>query len=285
MKYAFIERNRCEFSISAMCRVLEVHRSGFYAWLRKPESNRAIADRVLMTKIQRSFEQSNKAYGSPRIHQDLRNQGVFCGRKRIARLMRSHGLIAFVGYKKRRYKAGKPAVVAPNLINRNFTADAPNRVWTTDITYVRCRSGWLYLVTILDLFSRKIVGWSVGRRMTTDLAIHALRQAVWRRRPMPGLLVHSDQGSQYGSHNWVGFLKTHGMKQSMSRRGNCYDNAVKESFFGSLKTEHIRSKIYESVEEARSDIFSYIEMFYNPKRLHSYLGYLSPDKFERISTS
>jgi putative transposase len=186
--------------------------------------------------------------------------------------MRPKGLKAIVGYKKRRFKTGKPASTAPNLVARNFKVDAANKVWVTDITYLRCQSGWLYLCAVMDLYSRKIVGWSLQTRMTTDLALDALNQTIWKRNPEAGLILHSDQGSQFGSYDWVNFLKTHGIQPSMSRRGNCYDNAAKESFFRSLKTECVKGRVYTSIEEAHFELFEYIELFYNAIRLNPELS-------------
>lgn len=268
-----------------MCRVLGVHRSGYYAWLKAPESARALEDRRIFKEIERSYHATNGIYGSPRIHRDLRAIGICCGRKRVARLMREHGLVAIRGYKKQRYRTSQPAEAAPILVAREFTVQVPNRVWVTDITYLRAVGGWLYLAAVMDLYSRKIVGWAVSQRMTTDLVLDSLQQAISRRKPEPGLVVHSDQGSQYGSYDWGIFLADHGAKPSMSGRGNCWDNAVKESFFSSLKREHIRNRRYVSLTEARQDLFSYIEMFYNPVRRHSFLDYISPIEFEKRHAS
>ena len=285
MRYAFIRDHRGEFRITSMCRVLRVHRSGFYAWLKQPISKRAVQDRKLLEHIQESYDASNGVYGSPRIHRDLRAMDFHIGRKRVARLMRANGLKAVRGYQKRHFRSGRPAIVAPNRLEQNFKIDGPDKVWVTDITYLRCRSGWSYLAAVMDLYSRKIVGWQVGERMNTDLVLRALHKALKRRKPAEGLTVHSDQGSQYSSYDWMNFLRAYGLNQSMSRRGNCYDNAAKESFFSSLKMERIQRKIYRSLDELRLDVFDYIEMFYNPKRRHSYLGDISPDEFERNQPS
>jgi putative transposase len=237
-----------------MCRVLGVHRSGFYAWLKKPMSNRALRDRKLLVCIQQSYDESSGVYGSPRIHRDLHALGIHVGRKRVARLMRANGLRAVRGYKKRRFKSGAPAVVASNHLGQDFRVDCPNKIWVTDITYLRCNSGWAYLAAIMDLYSRKIVGWQVGVKQNTNLVIDALRLAINRRTPEAGLTVHSDQGSQYSSYDWLKFLKSYGLKQSMSRRGNCYDNAAKESFFSSLKMERVQKRIYQSLDELRPEL-------------------------------
>ncbi len=213
---------------------------------------------------------------------DLRDLGERCGKHRVARLMRLAGWKSQTGFARRPgFRSGKPAVVAPNHLKRAFDVAEPNTAWVTDITYIRTHEGWLYLSVVLDLFSRQIVGWSMGERMTRDLAIGALLMAVWRRKPVQEVLVHSDQGSQFSSHDWQDFLKAHRLKPSMSRRGNCHDNAVVESFFQLLKRERIRRQIYLTRDDARADVFDYIELFYNPKRRHSHNDQLSPVEFEQ----
>ncbi len=263
-----------------MCNVFGVHRSGFYAWLKSPSSEREKEDQVLLKAIRSSYDASYGVYGSPRIHRDLRANGIRCGRKRVARLMTANQMVALRGYKKRKFRGGKPSITAPNIVARQFTVEEPNKVWVTDITYLRSHNGWIYLAAVMDLCSRKVVGWSIERTMHTDLVLDALQKAIWRRRPAPGLVIHSDQGGQFGSYDWANFLNEHGLKPSMSRRGNCHDNAVKESFFSSLKMERIRRKSYPSIEDARTDVFEYIEMFYNPVRRHSHLDFISPNQFE-----
>jgi len=280
VKYAFIKDHRTVFRVRSMCRVLHVHHSGFYAWLRRPESRRTQQDKELLTTIRFSYEDSGKVYGSRRVHRDLRDWGSRCGEKRVARIMRENGIVAQRGYKKHRYQAGKPATTAPNLLQQNFDVATPNLVWVTDITYIRTYEGWLYLAAVMDLFSRKIVGWAMGPNLKAELVLDALIMAVWRRKPEKGLIIHSDQGSQFGSYDWTSFLKDHGIEASMSRRGNCYDNAAKESFFASLKMERVRGKVYPSRRIAKADVFEYMEMFYNPKRRHSYLDYVSPADYE-----
>lgn len=257
-----------------------VHPSGYYAWKREPQSRRQKEDARLSGLIKQSWLESGGVYGYRKITHDLRDLGERCGKHRVYRLMRRDGLRAQVGYRRRVGRYGKPAVVAPNHLEQCFDVDAPNRVWVTDITYVRTHEGWLYLAVVLDLFSRQVVGWSMSSRIDGELALNALLMAVWRRRPSEAVMVHSDQGCQYSSHDWQGFLKAHNLQQSMSRRGNCHDNAVAESFFQLLKRERIRRRIYADREEARRDIFNYIEMFYNPKRRHGYAGDVSPVKFE-----
>jgi len=281
VRYAFIKSRQAEFGVAPMCRVLKVRRSGFYAWLRTPESNRSRRDRELLSDIRFSYEQSGKTYGSRRIHRDLREWGIRVGEKRVARVMQRNGIVAERGYKKHRYRVGTASTIAPNLLQRQFDVATPDRVWVTDITYIRTYEGWLYLAAVMDLFSRKIVGWAMGPNMQVDLVLDALLMAVWRRKPKDGLIIHSDQGSQFGSYDWTSFLKAHGIRASMSRRGNCWDNAVKESFFSSLKMERVRRRPYVSRLAAKADLFDYIEMFYNTRRRHSYLDQVSPMEYER----
>lgn len=266
-----------------LCRVLRVHRSGYYAWLKQPRSARAMEDARLLPLIEQSYQASGSAYGSPRIWRDLRESGERCGVHRVARIMRAHRIKAVHSYKQPRYVAGKPAIVAPNRLERAFCVEAPDRVWVTDITYIRTWQSWLYLAVVMDLHSRKIVGWSMQPTLARDLVIGAVLMAVWRRRPTAQVLIHSDQGSQYGSDDWLRFCRAHDLKPSMSRRGNCWDNAVAESFFSSLKKERVRRRVYRDHEEARADLFDYIEMFYNQRRRHSHVGGVSPEAFERLS--
>jgi putative transposase len=267
-----------------MCRVLRVHRSGYYAWLRRPVSSRAEEDRRLLALIRASHESSGWAYGSPRVFLDLREAGERCGLNRVGRLMKKHRIKAVRSYRRPRYIAGVPSVVAPDRVEREFTVGEPDRVWVTDITYIRTWEGWLYLAAVVDLFSRKVAGWSMQATLVRDLVLDAILMAVWRRKPEAGLVIHSDQGSQYGSDDWHRFCRAHGLTPSMSRRGNCWDNAVAESFFSSLKKERVRRKIYQTKEEAKADLFDYIEMFYNSKRRHSHIGGVSPEVFERASS-
>ena len=268
-----------------MCRVLKVHRSGFYAWLKKPLSNRAVEDQRLLKLIMKSYNTSNGVYGSPRIFLDLRDEGETCGLNRIARLMQANKIVALQPIRKPRYKCNFPSNKAANHLQREFAVKSPDQVWVTDITYIRTWQGWLYLATVIDLYSRKVVGWSMQPNMASKLIIDALSMAAIRRKPKNEVLVHSDQGSQYGSNAWHKACEALGFKPSMSRRGNCWDNAVAESFFGSLKKERVRKKIYQTMDEARNDLFDYIEMFYNPRRRHSYLGGVSPEAFERALKS
>jgi putative transposase len=267
-----------------MCRVLRVHRSGYYAWLRRPVSSQAKENRRLLALIRASHEASGGAYGSPRVFLDLREEGERCGLNRVARLMKKHRIKAVRSYRRPRYVVGVPSVVAPDRVEREFTVGEPDRIWVTDITYIRTWEGWLYLAAVLDLFSRMVVGWSMQSTLVRDLVLDAILMAVWRRKPEAGLVIHSDQGSQYGSDDWHRFCRAHGLRPSMSRRGNCWDNAVAESFFSSLKKERVRRKIYQTKEEAKADLFDYIEMFYNPRRRHSHIGGVSPEAFERASS-
>lgn len=281
MKYVFIRAHREEFGIRAMCRVLRVHFSGFYAWLKEPLSRRAQDDARQTELIRQAWSESGKVYGYRKLTDDLRDQGEQVSENRVARLAGLAGILAQVGYKRRpgRY-GGKPAVVASNTLDRQFEVDAPDKVWVTDLTYIKTHEGWLYLAVVIDLFSRRVVGWSVQPRMTTELALQALLAAVWRRKPKTRVMIHSDQGSQFTSREWQLFLGQHNLDASMSRRGNCHDNAVAESFFQLLKRERIRRRTYATREAARQDVFEYIEMFYNSKRKHTNNGMLSPVDFE-----
>lgn len=269
------------FSVRSMCRVLMVHVSGFYAWLKEPLSLRAREDLRQTGLIRQAWTDCGKIYGYRKLHDDLRDQGETCSENRVARLAGLAGIAAQIGYKRRpgRY-GGKPAVVVENVLDRQFEVDAPDTVWVTDITYIKTLEGWLYLAVVIDLFSRRVVGWSMQSRMTTDLALQALLMAVWRRKPKHRVMIHSDQGSQFTSREWQSFLRQHNLDASMSRRGNCHDNAVAESFFQLLKRERIRRRAYPTREAARQDVFHYIEMFYNPKRKHTNNGLLSPVDFE-----
>ncbi|MDM4389391.1 IS3 family transposase [Klebsiella oxytoca] len=280
LRYAFIRDNTCCWPVRLLCRVLDVHPSGFYAWLQQPHSQRHQADLRLTGQIKQFWLESGCVYGYRKIHLDLRDSGQQCGVNRVWRLMKRVGIKAHVGYRSPRARKGEASIVSPNRLQRQFNPDAPDERWVTDITYIRTHEGWLYLAVVVDLFSRKIIGWSMQSRMTKDIVLNALLMAVWRRNPQKQVLVHSDQGSQYTSHEWQSFLKSHGLEGSMSRRGNCHDNAVAESFFQLLKRERIKKKIYGTREEARSDIFDYIEMFYNSKRRHGSSDHMSPTEYE-----
>ncbi|WP_096917508.1 IS3 family transposase [Escherichia coli] len=280
LRYAFIRDNSCCWPVRLLCRVLDVHPSGFYAWLQQPHSQRHQAGLRLTGQIKQFWLESGCVYGYRKIHLDLRDSGQQCGVNRVWRLMKRVGIKAQVGYRSPRALKGEASIVSPNRLQRQFNPDAPDERWVTDITYIRTHEGWLYLAVVVDLFSRKIIGWSMQSRMTKDIVLNALLMAVWRRNPEKQVLVHSDQGSQYTSHEWQSFLKSHGLEGSMSRRGNCHDNAVAESFFQLLKRERIKKKIYGTREEARSDIFDYIEMFYNSKRRHGSSEQMSPTEYE-----
>lgn len=282
MKYTFIEQHRTEFNVLSMCRALKVQRSGYYAWKAQPLSHRAQEDAVLLAEIQQSYADSQGIYGSPRIHRDLREAGYRCGVKRVARLMSAAKLCSVRGYRRPRYRAGKPALVSPNRLEQQFQVYQADVSWVTDITQIRTYEGWLYVAVVIDLFSRVIVGWSMKPTMRTELVLDAMLMAKWRRQPKQPVVIHSDQGSQFGSDDFSRWCKENGFVTSMSRRGNCYDNAVAESFFSSLKKERVKRRIYATREEARQDIFDYIEVFYNRKRRHSYLDQISPVAFEAL---
>ncbi|WP_225785942.1 IS3 family transposase [Pseudomonas sp. Marseille-P9655] len=282
LKYAFIKKHSTDYPVRRLCQTLKVHPSGYYAWLAEPQSARAKEDQRLLGLIKHAWLESGGVYGYRKIHDDLRELGEECGRNRVGRLMQAEGLRSQTGYRRRPgFYGGKPTGASPNHLARQFKVSEPNKVWVTDITYIRTYEGWLYLAVVLDLFSRQVIGWSMKPRMCSDLAIDAMLMAVWRRKPQQQVMIHSDQGSQFSSSDWQSFLKANNVISSMSRRGNCHDNAVAESFFQLLKRERIRRKIYTTREEARSDIFDYIEMFYNPKRRHSSAMQLSPIEYEK----
>ena len=250
--------------------------------MKQPTSPRQQEDERLTGLVKQSWLESGAVYGYRKIHRDLRDAGEACGKHRVAKLMKREGLRSQTGYQRRKgHYGGKSPQTAPNTLARQFKVPAPNISWVTDITYIRTQEGWLYLAVVLDLFSRQIVGWAMKSRMTADLAVDALLMAVWRRKPKQPVLVHSDQGCQFTGGEWQDFLKTHNLSCSMSRRGNCHDNAVAESFFQLLKRERIKRRIYATRDEARSDVFDYIEMFYNPIRRHGSNDGLSPVEFER----
>jgi putative transposase len=279
VKYRFINDHRHEHTVRVMCRVLRASRSGFYEWLCRPLSDRAIEDQRLLVLIQASYTASGGVYGYRRVHLDLREVGERCGKNRVARIMHVNRIRAIHGYKIPRGPYGRPSIITPNKLKREFTVEHPDRAWVTDITYIRTWQGWLYLAVVMDLFARKVVGWSMKPTLARELVLDAILMAVWRRRPKQSVLIHSDQGTQYGSDDWQRFCRDHNLEPSMSRRGNCWDNAVVESFFSSLKKE----RIYKTRELARADVFDYIEVFYNRQRRHSHLGGVSPEAFEQAS--
>jgi putative transposase len=282
MTHQFIEQHKQEFPIVSMCRVLGISESGFYARRKRPRSLCEREDALLTTQMRQVFISHRERYGSPRIHAELQAQGQSCSRKRIARLMREGGMSA---KRKRcrvvttRSEAGNP--VAPNLFQRDFTATEPNKKWVTDVTYIPTTQGWLSLAVVLDVYSRLVVGWSMSAHCVEELVQRALHMALARRRPNHGLIHHSDRGSQYTSQAYRRLLEQAEIIASMSRRGNCYDNAVMESFFGSLKEECVHPTVYTSHEEARRSLFEYLEVYYNRIRRHSTLGYVSPLIYEQ----
>jgi len=281
VKYAWIETQRRDYPLPALCTTLAVSISGYRAWRSGGSPNRQrLTDAQLLALMQAIHAELKGAYGSPRMLRELRGRGFPAGKERVERLMREHGIRA---RHKRRYKATTDSKhtlpVAPNVLDRNFMPTAPNQVWTADLTYIWTTAGWLYLAIVLDLFNREIVGWSIKPRMTADLVVDALTMAWFRRRPAPGLIFHSDRGSQYASGTFQDKLDEFGMLCSMSRKGNCWDNAPTESFFNSLKNERVHGTRYATHDEARADLFDYIEVFYNRSRRHSTLGYVSPTQY------
>ncbi|MFG6486230.1 IS3 family transposase [Roseateles sp. BYS78W] len=282
VRYAFIKAHESHYSVRRMCKVMQVHPSGYYAWKAEPQSSRAQDDQRLTGLLKQAWLESGGVYGYRKLTLDMRDLGEHCGKHRVARLLRLEGLRSQTGYRRRPgVRGGKPAVVAPNHLQRQFTAAQPNQSWVSDITYIRTHEGWLYLAVVVDLFSRQVVGWSMGSRIDTSLVLDALLMALWRRQPKQAVTVHSDQGCQFTGHEWQAFLRDHNLVSSMSRRGNCHDNAVAESFFQLLKRERIRRQVYATRNDARADVFNYIEMFYNPKRRHGTAGDTSPVEFER----
>jgi putative transposase len=265
-----------------LCRTLQVHRSGFYAWLDCPKSRREQEDDELSIAIKTHWLESGCVYGYRNITKDLKGEGKSCGKNRVLRVMRHEGLKALIGYKRRPvFYSGSERNTEPNTLNREFIVPEPDQVWVTDFTYIRTKEGWLYVTVVVDLFSRLIVGWSMRSRATAESVIDALLMAIWRRRPTKRVLVHSGQGAQYTSKDWQTFLKDNNLEASMSRRGNCHDNAVAESFFSLLKKERVSNRTYKTRSDVRSEIFDYIECFYNPKRHHGSNNGLSPLQYER----
>ncbi len=285
MKFQWIEDHRAGWPVDVLCQVLCVSRSGYYAWRGRPESDRSKRQHELVEEIRAIHQEPNMdCYGSPRMHKELVARGRAVCENTVAGLMKDHELKASTQQKFRHTTDSNHAFpVAENLLNQDFEQDQPNQVWVSDMTYVWTREGWLYLVCVLDLYSRKVVGWSMSHRMTKDLVLSALEMALLGRRPGADLMHHSDRGSQYASHAFQDLLREENITCSMSRKGNCYDNAVMESFFASLKKELVHQKDYHTRAEARQSIFEYIEVFYNQVRLHSSLGYVSPAAYERNS--
>lgn len=284
MRYAFIRRNRSTHSVVILCDVLGVSSSGYYDWLDRPISKTAKKNRQLTTKIRCFHKASNDVYGAPRIQRDLNDDGESVSRQRVSRLMKQAGIQSKVVRKFIVTTDSKATTKpAPDRLRRCFTTPEPNQAWVTDTTFIRTRKGWLFLAIVLDLYSRKIVGWSMSDRNNTQLVSDALIMAFWRRKVRTKIIVHSDRGSTYASFSYRSLIDEHNGLCSMSRKGDCYDNAVAESFFGSLKTELVDHEDYLTKEHARQSVFKYIELFYNKRRRHSYLGYVSPDEYERAS--
>ncbi len=285
MRFRLIEDHRDSWPVRVMCDALSVSPSGYYAWRSRPESPRKIANRELLVDISRVYRQHRERYGAPRIHAELRAEGHTISRKRVARVMRQHGIRARAP---RRYRVcttdSKHSLpVAENLLDQNFVAERPDQVWLADITYIPTGEGWLYLAVILDLFTRKVVGWAMRDHMRAELTIAALTMAIQRRRPRAGLIHHSDRGSQYAAGDYRDILRTAAIVQSMSRKGNCWDNAPMESFFGTLKTELVHQREYPDRDAARRDLFAYVEGYYNRRRRHSAIGYITPEQAEAKS--
>jgi transposase InsO family protein len=281
VKYALIREKQVAFPVATMCRVLGVSTSGFYGWLKAPQSARAKQDADLAVRIRAAHQKSRRRYGSPRVHAELRAAGTRVSRKRVARIMRASGLMARA---KRRWRrttdSNHDDPIAPNLVQREFRTEAANETWVTDVTCIWTAQGWLFLSALLDLYSRRVVGWATSANNDRALALVALRQAVRKRKPRRGLVHHSDRGSPYASEDYRRELHRHGIRASMSRRGDCWDNSVAESFFSTLKTELTEGVQYETHAEADAAIGEYIDNFYNSVRRHSYLGYRSPIEFE-----
>ena len=279
MRFACIDRRRNQYPIRQMCRLLQVSHSGYYAWRTRPESRRTGYDRELTRTIRLLHGESGGTYGSPRIHAELQSEGFTCGRTKVARLMHIAGL---KGCPKRRFRVTTKSGMtrALNLLDQNFSADDANQRWASDITFIWTGQGWLYLAVVMDLYSRRIIGWSMSRRINRHLVTNALTMALGQRQPEGELIHHSDRGVQYLSDDFQDLLKVNNIICSMSDRGSCYDNAVVESFFASLKRERVRRKKYRTRDEARADVFDYIERFYNRQRRHGYVGNISPAEFE-----
>jgi len=284
VKYAFIDRHSQCFPVAIVCRVLQVSRSGYYAWRTRPESARAQANRLLLTHIQRVHLASRRNYGAVKCWKQLRIEGIKCGKHRVARLRRLHGVYA---QRRKRFmvtaRARYTHRVSPNVLSRQFVVGEPNRVWVGDTTFIATRAGWLFLAVILDLYSRRVVGWSMANQNNGQLVLDSLAMAIAQRQPAAGLIHHTDQGATYAMQSYRDLLMSRGMVTSMSRKRDCWDNAVAESFFSNLKNELIHGRHFNSREEARSAIFDYVEVFYNRQRLHQTLGYKTPEQFERIT--
>jgi len=284
LKARLIVEHRCRLSVRRKCQLAGLPRSSFYASLGRPENRQERRNRYLLVLIRETYERERRVYGSRRVHADLRRRGIRCSLNRVARLMKLHGIIAVQHRKYRHTTDSKHDYqVAPNLLNRDFKAAVPDRIWVADISYIPTDEGWLYLATELDLYSHRIVGWSLSSRLCRQLVLDAFDMAVGRRRPEPGMMHHSDRGIQYACGDFQQLLKRYGMIPSMSRKGDPYDNAVAESFFRTLKVELVYRQRYRTRAEAKAAIVEYIELFYNSRRRHSSLGYLSPNEYEEQS--
>jgi putative transposase len=284
MRFERVDRAKADFPVHRLCSVLGVSQSGYFAWKHRPASRRHRQDMVLLAQVRSAFAQSNGTYGSPRMTRDLQDEGFAIGRRRTARLMRENGMHA---RQKRRFRRTTDShhawPVAPNIIDQDFAATRPDEKWGADISYVWTREGWVYLAVVIDLFARRVVGWAVGDRLHRSLALAALRKALTMRRPPPGLIHHSDRGSQYCSIDYQTELRRHAIRISMSGKGNCYDNAMVETFFKTLKSELVWRTVFYTRDQAENAIARYIDAFYNPVRRHSALDFLSPIQFEKLA--
>jgi transposase InsO family protein len=286
MRFKLIDAAKKDFPVQRLCQVLDVSPSGYFAWKNRPASRRQREDLVLLAHVRSAFSLSHETYGSPRMTHELREQGLETGRRRVARLMRENGLRARQPRRFRRKTDSQHAFpVAPNRLDQDFTAAAPDEKWGVDLSYIWTREGWLYLAVVIDLYARRVVGWAAGDRLHKELALTALRRALVMRRPAAGLLHHSDRGSQYCSNAYQAELRLHGIVVSMSGKGNCYDNAMVETFFKTLKSELVWRTVFQTRAEATEALARYIDGFYNPRRRHSALGFVSPAQFEKRSAN
>jgi len=282
MKFQFIRIHRNENRISKMCEMFGVTPGGYYQWKNRGKSKRELENEYLLHKIREVYKKSNRIYGSPRITEKLREQSISCSKHRVARIMRENGIISRTVRKfKATTNSNHNLPIAPNLVNQDFGVEVPNRLWVGDITYIDTDEGWLYLAKVMDVYNREIIGWAADKRMKKELVIKAMERSLMKRKSYKDLIFHSDRGSQYASHDFRRQLRKNGIRQSMSNKGNCYDNAIAESFFKTLKTELIYHKRYKTREEAKLDLFEYIEVFYNRERLHSALDYKTPIEYRK----
>ena len=282
MKYKFIKKNRNIFCIGKMAKMFKISRSGYYDWLKRPESKRSMENKMLLKNIIKIHNESRNIYGSPKVYKELQKQEIKCGINRVVRIMRENNIRSKIRKKFRpTTNSNHKNPVAKNILDRNFYVNKPNKVWVSDITYIYTKEGWFYLCVIIDLFSRKVIGWSMGNRINTGLLIKAFTMACLNRNHGDGVIFHSDRGVQYTSKDFQNLLKKRSFICSMSRKGNCWDNACAETFFRSLKVEEVYHNFYYTREMARKSIFEYIEIFYNRKRIHSYLNNMSPMEYEK----